>query len=366
MSKSINTKVTRWLSTKPARYINSKSSIGNPIRFDGGESFITKISKLEPILAKITIQDINKYVDPSFKQLKQTIAKHEDIEDSMISITDGADGAIELIPRILLNKNDKVLVIEPTFFRFRDATLKEGASVLSVQTEESDDFTIADGTIEKVIKITRKEKVKLIWLANPNNPTGQVISLRLIQKLLENTTCILVVDESLIQFLPDHQKFSAINLVNNSERLIILKSLSKVFGLAGLRVGWIITNPKLAAVLEDFRPPYNISTISEKIAREAILSNNLALIQNTISKERNFIIENIRKLDNLHLVGNSQINILLIKHKTKLLFNELLDKNILTADFNTTEALRGKGYTRITLQDRHKNLILIKALESIN
>lgn len=366
MNKSLNQKTKRLFSTSIEKYIDTEWPMGkkNLIRFDGGEFHNTSFAQLTKLLASITKDDITKYSDPRGNALKKQIAMFEQIEPQNISLGSGADAIIENIPRIFLNPKETVVIPVPTFFRFIDASLKEESNIITVLLKKIDNFEFTDKIANKVINQANKSNAKIIWLCSPNNPTGRIIPIALIEKILSNTESIVVVDETLSEFATDF--VSAKNLLNHSNKLIVLKSLSKVLGLPGVRVGWAISSPEITHILENFRLPYEISNVSKSIAIQALKYNHVNRIQLHNKEELEKLICSIKPLKNLDFISESNANTLLIRHKRLDLFKALLDNNVLTADFRMANGIENMGFVRITLQNRSKNEHLIKILNKIN
>jgi histidinol-phosphate aminotransferase len=366
MENFINKRTEFWLKNIPKRYIVEKSEKNIQLRFDGGESFLPKIRNLKPVLKMLRLEDLTQYPIPDFKKLRQAIAHHEGISINNISIGSGCDSFIENLPRILLNPHDKVIVIEPTFFRFIESSTRQEADIIRIKLKGKNNFKFTLNTANEIIKVANKKNVKLIWICNPNNPTGQITKPEILEKIIDNVNSIIIIDETLHGFVNPENFPSSSQFIKTHKNIIVIKSLSKVFGLAGIRVGWAIAHEDIISLLEKFRFPYEVTTLSSKIAQEVLKRNHIAIIRKRINAERIFIEKRLTRLVNIEFCKGSLTNIVLLRHKQKDLFKKLLLKGILTADFRESNGLNGKGFIRISVQNRRKNKLLLKALEEID
>ncbi len=215
--------------------------------------------------------------------------------------------------------------------------------------------------------MTNRSNVKLIWLCSPNNPTGQIIKPNLIEKVVKKSKAFVVLDQAFNQINSRHGLDSNLKLAIKNRNLIVLQSLSKIWGLAGLRVGWAIGHPETIKILEKFRLPFNIASISQKLAIAALSDGkHLKKVNKFIIKERVFIENELRKLPNFEICSGSKTLFFLLRHKSKDLFELLLKRNILTADFRQANGLKGMGFVRITIRTRKENELLLKVLKQIN
>ena len=203
----------------------------------------------------------NVYPDPNCTLLKEAIAEHiqHDIDQNWINIGNGATELIHNFVRCTSSKNS--IIPSPTFCEYELASkrcrMKIDYVPLSKELQIEPDLII-----EKV----KKNSNSLIFLCNPNNPTGLVVNKETIEKILSsinNSKTILLIDESFIDFLNDIEKKSMISKIKEFDNLVILRSMTKSYGLAGLRLGYLITNPKLIQQLKPHQITWNVNGIAQ-------------------------------------------------------------------------------------------------------
>ena len=359
----INSNIKFFLNNQPKGYIPKHNQ--NILDFSGLVNVLGFSLKITKIIEKISLNILNQYGDRSGSSLKSKISRWLKIPVSFISLGNGSDELIELISRTFINPGEIIISQTPTFFRVIEASLRAGAKIKLVKAEN--DFTLSNQFTEKMIDEIKKSQPKLIWLCTPCNPTGETVALDHISKIASIARELVIVDEVYQEILDPENKKSAINLLSEHENIIILKSFSKAFGLAGIRIGFVIGNPKIIDIFEKTRLNFNISTLSQKIAESAL--DDLGFLKKShkfFKKEREWLFAEIRKLSSLVIGGNSKINVFILKHKTKNIFQELLNHKILTADFNQANGLENQGFVRITIKTRQENEILLRALKKIN
>jgi histidinol-phosphate aminotransferase len=272
----------------------------------------------------------------------------------------GSDQLINLIAEVFLRPKVTCLVQIPTFFRIIDVVRERKARLITVST-------IGDNFCLKTEKLIKQLNPQVVWFCSPNNPTGETIDPKFIARIAKKTKGLVIVDEAYQEIFDPENKFSAVKLIKKHENILVTKSFSKAFGLAGIRVGMCIANRKTAEVLEKNQLNFPISTASQQIAEKA-LDDILFLnkVHDHFEKERKFLFSEIDKLSNLERGGNSKTNIFILRHKKKNLFDLLLKENIQVADFNQMKGLEDQGFVRITIKNRSENKQLLNTLQKVN
>jgi threonine-phosphate decarboxylase len=326
------------------------SSNVNPLGFP---SPIKK--SLKNWMAKIPV-----YPDHTSTKLKRRLAKYVNASHDNLVVGNGATEIIYNFCRATINKNTPVLIPIPTFGEYEAATRLCGGKPQFFKTMNLE---------EDLAKFVKKiPKNGIIFVCNPNNPTGTLISEQSMLKMVKTAkskNTIVFVDECFMEMVQNPQ--SIIGKIQGFENIFVLRSLTKSFGLAGLRVGYGVGNKKLVCILNKIKIPWNISGIAEEAAHVALSDKGfLAKTRKLVKTESDFLRSSISKLDGFSCSGTSA-NFILIKTKTnsKLLQKQLLQKKILIRDCSTFRGL-GSNHIRIAVRTRRENLKLLKALESLS
>ena len=235
--------------------------------------------------------------------------------------------------------------------------------MVTVSPTPEENFSLGENFCLRVEKMIKQLNPQVIWLCSPNNPTGETINPKLVARIAQKTKGLVVVDEAYQEIFDPENKFSAVKLIKEHKNILVTKSFSKAFGLAGIRVGMCIANSKIAKALESNQLNFPISTSSERAAISALDDSDfLNKVHDHFEKERKFLFSEIDKLSNLERGGNSKTNIFILKHKKKSIFNLFLKENIMVADFNKMNGLEDQGFARITIKNHFENIQLLNVL----
>lgn len=223
-----------------------------------------------------------RYPDPNASKLQAAIAEYAGTKADNIVVYNGADEGIRHIVSAFLSKGDELLTYSPTFPAYTTATKLLSANYKAVNLNS--DFTLDVDLLMQNIS----DKTKLVVLCNPNNPTGTMISSSDIEKVLKNTNSKVLIDEAYFEFsgLTFKEK------IPKYPNLVILRSLSKAFGMAGLRVGYSVSNNETSGFLRDTKVLFNVNGIAQKIGLVAL--DDVAYMHETVER----IIGNRVRMEN--------------------------------------------------------------------
>ena len=340
------------------------SKIGK-LRFDQAEGLFQIPKRLGNKLVKIPLIEYSSLPDRDCTELKKQISIFLGVETNNISIFPGSDEIIELIPRLYLNPKDISLCVVPTFSRMVSAPKKVGAKSVLFKLYPEANFKIEGGVLTNFIKIN---KPKMVWICTPNNPTGVVTPLNFISKLiLSFPKIIFVINEVYQEWYSLDPKMSAVSLVAKNKNLIVLRSFSKAFGLAGLRVGYAVGHSLRISELDMFRTMYNTSVFGQKLTTEAL--KNTKYISDTtilVQKEKERLFKVISNLKNIDYIPESKTNLIFLRHKAGNTFEKLYKKGYLTSNWNNVSGIEKLGYVRISIGQKIYNNRIITALKEIN
>ena len=201
----------------------------------------------------------NRYPDKTYTELREALSSYAGFPADQIIAGNGSDELI-LLNLLKFGGRDRVMISPtPTFGMYSHYARVTGTEVKEVPYRLEDDFIFPEN---KIMELAKKFDNGIIFLCYPNNPTGERLSLSWLSELLNETDLMVVVDEAYYEFSGK----TAIDLLENNKNLIILRTLSKAFGLAGLRVGYLMADKSVVDGLNELRSPYNISNYSAKIA----------------------------------------------------------------------------------------------------
>ncbi|MGB0487508.1 MAG: aminotransferase class I/II-fold pyridoxal phosphate-dependent enzyme, partial [Flavobacteriaceae bacterium] len=212
------------------------------------------------------------------------------------------------------------------------------------------------------LKKSFSEKTKLLFLCSPNNPTGNSFSRKDLIDLIESFNGVVVIDEAYINFSSNSSLVSLINKYNN---LIVTQTMSKAFGMAGIRLGMGFSNNKIVNYINKIKPPYNINLLTEKRALKEL--KNIDTIKTNIKiilEERNKLIDSLNELSFIIKVYPSDSNFILIKvDDADLRYKQLIEKGIVLR--NRSKELLCDNCLRITIGTPYENELLIKNFKEL-
>jgi len=353
--------VQRYVKTKVGGYVDKTNSkpAGQP--YDRGESG-ELAPEVKAALAKIDmLKVILEYPDSSYSKLVSAICKKYELKRENVTVGTGANEILDRIARTYLDSADKCVLIHPTFFRIEDASVRCTSNIIDVYLKEKNDYRVTEVELNEVKNL---KDVKLIWVCTPNNPTGTIVPRDYIKQMAEaHPNSLICVDEAYGEYAEIQ---SATELLKDHDNIIVVKSLSKCLGLAGLVVGYALGNEKLIAPLQAMRLEYPINGIAAELAHIALSSEEyIKKLAENIAKERVWLGAVLSGLDGVTYVP-SNTNLLLVKHARIDLYIALLNKGILVANMNNLKGAEGQKYVRITISGQHeKNEVLLNAIKEL-
>lgn len=325
------------------------------VRLDANECF----SNLpQEIRTKISwaIEDsiFNRYPDAGASMVCDLYAQYANVKSINVMAGNGSDECIQIIANTFINTGDNVAVQSPDFSMYGLYTKVAGGIPIEFPLDEDLKLDI-DGFISMV----NGENVKIVFLSNPNNPTGGIIKRTDIIKIIEGCSCIVVIDEAYFEFYGE----TMVDKIQDFENLIVLRTCSKI-GLAAIRLGFLITSSILMGELKKVKPPYNVNAISQCIAT-VVLKDSQVIHNNVegILKERVYLWEKLKNINGIKLY-NAQANFILIEVKNaQIMKQRLLDSGINVRSF-TSYALQ--NCLRITIGSREENEYLLNNISQEN
>jgi histidinol-phosphate aminotransferase len=301
-------------------------------------------------------ENYNRYPDPLQWQLKQDLSKIKGVPPQNIFVGNGSDEVIDLAYRIFCEpKRDNIIICPPTYGMY-----KVCANINDVEAREvllTKDFQL---DVEGVLSAT-DEHTKLIFICSPNNPTGNDISRMDIEILLNNFSGVVIIDEAYINF--SRQK-TFIKELTEYENLIVMQTLSKAWGLAGLRVGLAFASEKIIDFFNKVKPPYNINQSSQQLALKAL--ENIDEVNKRIKnivEQRNWLHDELQQFRFVKIIYSSDANFILVKvDDANKIYQYLLMNRIIIR--NRSREPLCENCVRVTVGTPEENQTLINALKN--
>ena len=300
----------------------------------------------------------NRYPDPRQLALKTQLGRLKNITPEHIFLGNGSDEPIDLLFRAFCEPGaDNVVAISPTYGMYRVAADTNDITYREVSLEE--DFTLHAG---KLLAAT-DASTKLIFLCSPNNPTGNALQSDEILRIIREFKGLVVLDEAYIDFCAEKSLLSKLEQYPN---LVILQTLSKAWGLAGIRLGMAFASPEIIAVLSKIKYPYNINLLTQQKALEMLdLAGQKDKWVEILLQQKELLKNELVKLPLVTRLYPSDANFILVKTiAAKKIYEALVERKIIVRD-RSKVALCGEAL-RITVGSAIENGLLIQALKEIS
>ena len=300
---------------------------------------------------------INRYPDNKHTELKKVVSDIKNVNVNQVVFGNGTDEILDLVVRVFCNPNeDKIITLPPTYGMYDVIAKTNGVENIEIPLKS--DFSFDKNEILQL----NSANTKILFLCSPNNPTGNSFDRNDLIELIIGFKGIVVVDEAYIDF---SSKQSLISLINNNNNLIITQTMSKAYGMAGIRLGMGFSNQKIINYLNKIKPPYNINVLTERKALEEFykiddIKKNIDLVLN----QRKLLISCLEKLDFVKKIYKSDANFLLVKvDDADLRYNQLLNNGIIVRNRSNQQLCQ--NCLRITIGTKIENKSLIKTLNEL-
>lgn len=297
----------------------------------------------------------NRYPDPLQWKVKEKLSAIKKIAPEQMLLGNGSDECIDLLYRAFCRPGmDNIIIVPPTYGMY-----EVSANVNDVEVRKApllDDFQLNLAHIEQLADAN----TKIIWLCSPNNPTGNSLQREDVEIVLNNFDGIVVVDEAYINF--SKQKSFAADLADYPN-LVIMQTLSKAWGLAGIRLGMLFASEEIITILNKIKPPYNIGTHTQELALKAL--DNYSQVNDMIyllTDMRDALAEVLQQLPVVKNIYPSDANFLLVKvQDAKALYKYLLEKGIVVRD--RSNVMLCENCLRMTIGTEQENTKLVEAID---
>ena len=300
---------------------------------------------------------VNRYPDPQQHAVKTLLSAMKNIETGNILLGNGSDEVLDLLFRAFCEPNvDNVITLPPTYGMY--AVLANINAIENRTVLLSDNF---QPRVDSILKAVDAQS-KILFLCSPNNPTGNSFSIETIEALLLRFRGLVVIDEAYIDFSDEKSWLEKLKKYPN---LVITQTLSKAYGLAGIRLGVCYASQQIIAILNSIKPPYNINELSQQRAIERLLqADEVAQEIVKIKEERTYLVSNLKTINYVQEIYPSACNFVLIKvdNATKR-YDQLITKGIVIRN-RTTQPLC-ENCLRLTVGTRLENSRLIQVLKEI-
>jgi histidinol-phosphate aminotransferase len=300
----MNVKCKKWLSEKLAKiealesYAPEKTtenvarqyglSAADIVKLNFNENLYIPRAKLVALLKEVAEEcDLRLYPQEEEEKLRKAIGEYLRLPQACVAVGNSSDEVMDRITRLFLERGDQAVTFAPTFSVFRYCVKYQGAEYIAVQLRK--DFALD----VEAMRAMFTPQTKLLYLCSPNNPTGNQFGLGEVEALIEDFPGIVMVDEA----YGEYADYSVVPLIDKYENLVVLRTFSKAFGLAGLRLGYAVANPILAKAVNKIPAPYAINIVTLTMGRK--LLENVSMVREAVAAlkaERGKLINRLNEI----------------------------------------------------------------------
>lgn len=301
--------------------------------------------------------EVNRYPDPQQRELKRKLAELRGLQQDQMIIGNGSDEILDLVYRAFCEPGeDFVVTIKPSYGMYKVLANINNVKLSEVPLDKNFDLDV-----ESILSVAKG--AKMIILCSPNNPTGNILAKERIRAILENFNGLVVIDEAYIDFADSS---SLLSWIEDYQQLLISQTFSKAFGMAGIRVGIGYAHEKIIEILNRIKPPYNVNTVSQKMAATRLA--NAEEVMNEIVQlkiERSRLENYLQHHANVLVVYPTNANFILFKVKdANQYYERLVEHSVIIR--NRTTAYGCENCLRLTVGTKEENNRFMEVFDTIN
>ncbi|MBI5449708.1 histidinol-phosphate aminotransferase family protein [Candidatus Gottesmanbacteria bacterium] len=302
----------------------------------------------------------------SERELCGEIASWLSVDADMVALGNGSDELIRALPQIFLAPGQLCVLPIPTYFALAQSIARHGAEILTVPTLPENGFAY-DGTFLQGLLDTIEEKQPgMVWICRPNNPTGLTMDIEALDHIAELTPGLVVVDEAYQEIVDPGNQASAVRLLSCRSNVLVTKTFSKTFGLPEIHVGMAIGHPGVIQKMAEVNQRQMIPERSRASAAAALIdTEHLYRVSQFIRDESTEFWNDIQNIPSIQAASRSHIGIFLLRHREDSLHLRLKRIGIASHDYINEPGLEHMEFSRIGLQSKENNRILLAALRAM-
>ncbi len=348
--------VSAYVAGKPIEETRREMGLKEVIKLASNENPFGS-SPLAVQAIKRSIEKINRYPDSQSFYLKKKLAKLWGVDPLGILLGNGSDELIDIIIKTFVEEDESIITSDCTFLEYEIISRVIGRKIITVPLRY---FKYDLEAIKKNIT----QNTKLIFIANPNNPTGTYVTRYELEDFLRDLPkeIIIVLDEAYDTFI-DVDDFPNCKSYIKMENILVLKTFSKAYGLAGLRIGYCIGNPELTCYMERARQPFNINLLAQAAALAALDDKNfLRKTKKLILEGKNYLYDNLNKLGIAYVPSVANFILINVARDGTAVFKDMLKFGVIVRDMKQYGL---KNFIRVTVGTKRENERFIKVLRKV-
>lgn len=360
MRRSVNKTILNikpYVPGKPIEEVKRELGLKQVIKLASNENPYGPSSKVLKSIREAA-RSLNRYPDGDCYYLRSALAKRLKVKTQQIIFGNGSDELIVLAVRAFVKPGDEVIIAKPSFLIYDIASRIVGAKIKAIPLVN---FKYNLDAMKKAI--TRKTKI--IFLGNPDNPAGTYFTDKEMKAFIKGIRkdVLIFIDEAYFEYVRSKDYVDSLKLIKNNKNIIVTRTFSKMYGLAGLRIGYGIGNAELIGYLNRIREPFNVNSLAQ-VAALACLKDQAYYknVAKKIERERKFLYMELDRLGYGYEISWTNFILVKVSGDSKSVCRKLLKKGVIVRDMSFWKM---KNYIRITIGTHNENKKLISVLEKI-
>jgi histidinol-phosphate aminotransferase len=350
------TEITPYIAGKPIEETKRQLGLKEVIKLASNENPLGPSLKAVQAIKK-GLQDINRYPDPQCFYLKRKLARVLNLEPSNLVLGNGSDELIDIIIKTFVEADEFIITADITFLEYEIIAQVNERRIVKVPLRY---FKYDLGSIKRKID----KKTKLIFIANPNNPTGTYLTKYEIEEFMSGLpdNVLLVMDEAYDTFIDVDDFPNSLKYIKN-KNVIVLKTFSKAYGLAGLRIGYAVASPDFTSYMERVRQPFNVNLLAQVAAGAALDDKKfLSKTKKIILEGKSYLYESLKKLGIAYVPSVANFILIDVARDSLEVFKEMLKYGVIVRDMKQYGL---KNFIRVTIGTKKENERFIRVLKKV-
>jgi len=299
------------------------------------------------------------YPDSESRELRTALAEKYQLNEERIFLGNGSDEILDLLMTLILNPGDEVIQGDPAFIKYELAVKSRGGSSIKVELDDKHRHDL------EAMEAEITDQTKAICICNPNNPTGTMLKKEEIESFLESVSdeILVIVDQAYQEYITAEDPFDGIELLEKHSNLMLMRTFSKAYGLAGMRIGYSMADPELVDYLNRILGPFNVNRLAQKAAVTALESeSHLEICQNLNQKEKKFLYQKFEELDLNYIKTEANFIMVDTEMPADKVFEEMQQRGVI---IRPGSQFGMDSWIRVTIGTRADNEYFIRNLKTV-
>ncbi|MBO8126695.1 MAG: histidinol-phosphate transaminase [Firmicutes bacterium] len=357
MSRRELTQIRPYEPGKPIEEVKKEYGLTDIVKLASNENPLGPSPKAASAISK-ALSELHLYPDGGSVDLKNALAERFNVEPNWITVGNGSDEIIKRLAETFLTPADSIVVAKPTFSEYKFAAQLMGAEIVEIPCQK--------GRLDlPLMAAAVSENTKLVFVCNPNNPTGTIVSKAEVERFLSEVPqdVLVVFDEAYAEYVDSEDYLSAVNYLKEYPNVVVLRTFSKIYGLASLRIGYALADPEVISLVEKAREPFNVNRLAQIGALAALADTEHVERSRRVNQEgKKQLAAGFAKLGWRPL--DSQTNFMLVEtfQDCRRLFQDLLKKGII---IRPADIFGLPTSIRVTVGTEEQNAAFLAAVQEI-